>query len=70
MTYEWNVEELPSECAARAVVAAFIALACEREPSLKAQLAFFLASELQRSKDPKSRRELQSALGWIQRLNA
>jgi hypothetical protein len=68
MTYEWNVEELPSESVARAVVAAFIALACEREPNLKAELVFFLASELQRTKDPKSRRALQDALGWIQRL--
>lgn len=69
MAYRWNVEELPSECAARAVVAAFIALACEREPSLKAELAFFLGSELQRTNDPESRRALRDALSWIQRLD-
>jgi hypothetical protein len=69
MTYEWNVEQLPSEYVARAVVAAFIALACEREPDLKAELAFFLGSELQRTKDAKSRRALQDALCWIQRIN-
>jgi hypothetical protein len=68
MPKEWTVENIPSDEAARALLAAFIAMACRETPTLKPRLTLFLGSQSMRSTDSEARKAFGDALQWIQRL--